>query len=120
MDAAVARWVDRSIGSDGADAIVLVAEDGERRPLGFIHVHTAEDFFTGETHGHVSDIVVAPGAEGAGVGRVLMAAGEEWSRARGHRMLTLFVFENNRRARRLYERLGFEADMSKMLKVLRP
>ena len=119
MDAAVASWIDQALTSGGADAMVLVAEDEERRPLGFIHVHTAEDFFTGETHGHVSDIVVVPGAEGAGVGRALMAEGEEWSRARRHRLLTLAVFEKNLRARALYERLGFSTDTSKMLKVLR-
>ncbi|MEP6801930.1 MAG: GNAT family N-acetyltransferase [Acidobacteriota bacterium] len=119
MDAAVASWIDQSLTAGGADAVVMVAEDEEGRRLGFIHVHAAEDFFTGETHGHVSDVVVVPGAEGAGVGRALMAAGEEWSSARGHRFLTLAVFEKNERARALYERLGFATDTLKMVKVLR-
>ncbi len=119
MDAAVSSWIDHALTSGAADAMVMIAEDEDRRPLGFIHVHTAEDFFTGENHGHVSDIVVVPGAEGKGVGRALMAAGEEWSRARGHRFLTLAVFEKNERARALYERLGFATDTLKMLKVLR-
>ncbi|MFN2633426.1 MAG: N-acetyltransferase family protein [Thermoanaerobaculia bacterium] len=119
MDAAVAAWIDEALQSRGENRIVLVAEDEERRPAGFIYVHEAADFFTGETHGHVSDVVVAAGAEGGGVGRTLMAAGEEWSRARGHRLLTLNVFEKNVRARTLYEKLGFESDTSKMVKVLR-
>ncbi|MDQ2869332.1 MAG: GNAT family N-acetyltransferase [Acidobacteriota bacterium] len=119
MDAAVAGWIGQAFESPGDDRIVLVAEDEHRRPVGFIYVHEAADFFTGETHGHVSDVVVAEGAEGGGVGRMLMAAGEEWSRARGHRLLTLNVFEKNVRARTLYEILGFESDTSKMVKVLR-
>ncbi len=118
MDAAVARAIGQVLDSPGKDTVVFVAEDPERIPLGFVHVHTARDFFTQEEHGHVSDIVVASGAEGRGVGRALMAAGEGWSRARGHRLLTLNVFAENTRARELYDRLGFAADTTKLVKVL--
>jgi GNAT superfamily N-acetyltransferase len=118
MDEAVARAIGVALDSPGGDAAVFAAEDADRRPLGFVHVHTARDFFTGEEHGHVSDIVVAAGAEGRGVGRALMAAGERWSRARGHRLLSLNVFEANTRARSLYERLGFASDTMKLVKVL--
>ena len=63
-------------------------------------------------------VVTAAGEEGRGIGRALMAAGEEWSRGRGHRLLTLNVFAANSRARSLYERIGYEPDTSKMVKVL--
>jgi len=119
MDAAVARAIATALEGDGPDAAVLVAEDGRGNPLAFVHVHTARDFFTGETHGHVSDIVVARGAEGGGVGRALMSAGEEWSRDRGHRLLTLNVFGENSRAPRLYESLGYSEDTTKLVKILR-
>jgi GNAT superfamily N-acetyltransferase len=118
MDAAVAQAIGSALDAPGPDWAVFAAEDVDQRPLGFVHVHTAHDFFTGEEHGHISDIVVAAGAEGRGVGRALMAAGEGWSRARGHRLLSLNVFEANTRARALYERLGFAADTSKLVKVL--
>ena len=120
MDAAVARSIAAALESpQPAGSEVFVAEDSAGRPLGFVHVHTARDFFTGEEHGHVSDIVTAPGAEGRGVGRALMAAAEEWSRARGHRLLTLNVFDGNTRARKLYDALGFAPDTVRMVKVLK-
>ncbi|MEO8432352.1 MAG: GNAT family N-acetyltransferase [Acidobacteriota bacterium] len=119
MDAAVARAIGEALKAGSADAPVFVAEDPDGRPLGFVHMHELTDYFTGETHGHVSDIVVASDGEGRGVGRALMAAGEKWSRERGHRLLSLNVFGDNARARRLYDRLGFELDTSRLIKVLR-
>ena len=121
MDQAAARVVERALIGSGTEggAIVLAAEDGAGRGLGFVHVHTAADFFTGETHGHVSDLVVAAGAEGRGVGRALMAAAEGWARERGYRLLTLNVFGDNHRALELYTRLGYQPDTTKLVKVLR-
>ena len=120
MDAAVARSIGAALDApESPDPAVFVAEDETGRPLGFIHLHTQRDFFTGEVHGHVSDVVTAADAEGRGVGHALMAAGEEWSRSLGHRLLTLNVFDGNARARRLYAALGYEPDTMRMVKVLR-
>ncbi len=119
MDRAVQTVMTEALAHSGPEVSVLVAEDETGTPLGFLHAHEAIDFFTKERHGHVSDLVVASGAEGRGVGTLLMAAGEAWSRSRGHRLLTLNVFEKNDRARELYDRLGFAPEWSKRLKVLR-
>jgi len=119
MDRAVVVSIDEGLTSPQPDQTVLVAESAEREPLGFVHLHAATDFHTGERHGHVSDIVVARSAEGRGVGAALMAAAEEWGRARGFRLLSLHVFDANRRARGLYERLGYRLDIVKMIKTLR-
>lgn len=97
----------------------FVAEDDDGQRLGFIHLNTTVDYFTREVVGHVSDVVVAHGAEGRGAGRALMVAGEEWARARGYRLLTLNAFALNTRARRLYEQLGYGEDMVKYVKELR-
>jgi amino-acid N-acetyltransferase len=120
MDRAVAASIHAALlgGSPGAE--VLVAEGEEREPLGFVHLHAARDFFTGEEHGHVRDIVVAAGAEGRGVGRALMAAAEGWAQRRAYRLLSLHVFEENVRARRFYERLGYHADIRKLIKPIEP
>jgi GNAT superfamily N-acetyltransferase len=101
------------------DEVILVAEDGDAQPLGFIHLVTSVDYFTREAHGHVSALVVAPGGEGVGVGRALMQAGEEWARGRGYPLLTLNVFARNAHALKFYERLGYDADTLKCAKSLR-
>lgn len=118
MDRAVVASIDAALTGGTPGAEVLVAEDAGGAPLGFVHLHGARDFFTGEEHGHVSDIVVAPAAEGQGAGRALMAAAEAWARGRGYRLLSLHVFEGNARARALYDRLGYQADIRKLIKPL--
>ena len=121
MDRAVAADIAAGLGSSDPGIAVLVAEDeASGRPLGFAHIKTFADYFTAEPHGHVSDLVVAGGAEGRGVGSALLAAAEDWSRARGHRLLTLNVFDENHRARRLYDRVGYRPDTLRMVKVLAP
>jgi len=119
MDGAVTASIDEGLSAPAADQTVLVAEGAAEERLGFVHLHGAPDFHTGERHGHVSDIVVAPGAEGHGVGAALMAAAEDWARGHGFRLLSLHVFGGNARARALYERLGYRLDIVKMIKTLR-
>ncbi len=118
MNGAEAQVTIAAIGADPAEKAVLVAEDEAGRRLGFVHVETAADFFTRERHGHVSTIVVAPDAEGRGVGVELLRAAEQWTRDRGYRLLTLNVFEANDRARRLYRRAGFSIDTIKYVKTI--
>ena len=106
---------------DAEDRLFLIAErPGDRQRVGFIYAVTLVDFFTGESHGHISDVVVSGGSEGQGVGRTLMAAAEEWARTRGYRFMTLGVFPQNRRAMSLYDQLGYRPDTIRMLKVLGP
>jgi len=118
MDRAVVASIDGALSgaAPGAEVLVAVGADGER--LGFVHLHGATDFFTGEPHGHVSDIVVAPQAQGRGVGQALMAAAEAWARGRGYRLLSLHVFDGNVRAREFYARLGYHPDVRKLVKPL--
>ena len=97
---------------------VFVAEDADGARLGFIHLHSAVDYFTREEHGHVSDVAVTRAGEGRGVGRALMEKGEAWARARGYRLLTLHVFARNARARAVYEKLGYAEDTVKCVKEL--
>jgi ribosomal protein S18 acetylase RimI-like enzyme len=112
-----ARTVAESLNSGDADRAVFVAEDVNER-VGFIELWTLVDYFTGERHGHISNIVVAPESERRGVARALIATAEAWCSERGYRMLTLHVFDANRGARAAYERSGFSVEMLRYIKAL--
>lgn len=104
----------RSVGDDPA---VFVAEvDGD--VAGFVHVRSLEDYYRRRCHGHVADLVVAPAFEGRGVATALLARAEEWSRAQGYDWMTIGVFEENARAERLYQKLGYRRDVIRLLKPL--
>ena len=55
----------------------------------------------------LSQLYLLPEAQGRGIGPVLLDWSIAEARARGATELVLSVFVDNRRARRLYERLGF-------------
>ena len=115
MNEAVREGLREGIENPPEGSRLLVAEDGGRI-AGFMYLVTTSDFFTKEKHGHVSDLVVAREGEGRGIGRALLTAGEEWAREQGYRLLSLKVFGDNLRAKRLYELVGFGVDTIKMVK----
>lgn len=116
--AAVERSLEGSIEHPAEDSALMVAEDEAGGRLGFIRLETRPDHFTGERLGYVSEVAVAGGGGGRGVGRALMEAGEAWARDRGYRLLTLDVFAGNERARSFYRRLGYGEDSLSMAKEL--
>jgi ribosomal protein S18 acetylase RimI-like enzyme len=118
MNVADEEVLSRVLLTNPPEVAILMAEDNNGVPLGFIHLNISTDYYTHEKHGHISDIIVAPNGEGRGVGKALMAAGEEWARNNRFRWLTLNVFTHNTRARKLYEKLGYEEDTIKYLKEL--
>jgi ribosomal protein S18 acetylase RimI-like enzyme len=88
---------------------VLVAErDG--RVVGWAKIRHPTPLTASEHVWHVMGFAVDPDAQGAGVGRALIEALIDEARGRGGRRLTLRVFGPNERARRLYERAGFEVE----------
>lgn len=117
MDDAEQRALARAFDEPPAGSALFVAEAGDER-LGIAYVETATDYFTGEQHGHVSIIIVTEAGEGRGAGRALMTAVDEWAASNGYRFVTLNVFTGNERARRFYERCGYEPDMIRYLRVI--
>ncbi|MDP5279100.1 GNAT family acetyltransferase [Sphingomonas sp. DG1-23] len=73
-------------GADGLAGSVMTGFDGHR--------------------GWVYYLAVSPDCRGAGLGRALMAAAEDWLRARGAPKLQLMVREDNAAALGFYEKLG--------------
>ena len=122
-------WRDRDESADGVrrdlerhlrerpdSSHLFVAETAEGTRGGFLHLQTTVDFFTGAPNCHISDVAVAPGMDGRGIGGRLLAFAEEWARRHGCRFITLGVFPGNERARALYERHGFGVELLRMAK----
>jgi GNAT superfamily N-acetyltransferase len=118
MDTCNRKEVQQAMDDMPDDAALLIAEDEKHTPAGFIYLTTEADFFSGEKKGFISDLVVASQYEGQGVGRLLLAVAEDWSKEKGYRLLMLNVFAENERARRTYEKAGFEPEVVKYWKLV--
>ena len=112
------RALSRALEDGSPDAPVLLAEEADGLPLGFVYVETQTDYFTGRAHAHVAILAIADQAEGRGVGRALLDAAEAWARRRGDPFITLNVFARNARARAVYERLGYGPETLRYVKPL--
>jgi len=111
------RALSQALDDPQADTALFIAEHEEIR-AGCLLMWTLEDYFSQQMHAHVSVIAVTGDAEGRGVGRALMAHAEAWARERGHAQITLSVFEGNRRAQALYEKVGYASEMRRYVKRL--
>ncbi|NSW52809.1 MAG: GNAT family N-acetyltransferase [Anaerolineae bacterium] len=112
------RALQQAMENQEEGSVILVAEEDEAGPVGFIHLQTETDYFSGKQQGYISDVAVSRGHEGKGIGRMLMLAAENWAQEMGYEILTLYVFAGNIRARQMYERLGFQPDLLKYAKPI--
>ena len=60
----------------------------------------------------------AEGAEGQGIGQALLNAAEAAAGEHGAQTITLHVFSTNSRARRLYERSGYDGELIRYIKPI--
>jgi ribosomal protein S18 acetylase RimI-like enzyme len=97
---------------------LFVAETSAGERAGFLHLLQTLDFFTGAPNCHISDLAVAPGMDGRGIGTRLLDHAEAWAKRHGCRFMTLGVFPGNARARALYERHGYGVELLRMTKQL--
>lgn len=97
---------------------IFVADDETGKRAGFVHLQTQADYFNGKKIAYISDIAVDSSFERQGIGRILLDKAEEWAREQGCYLLTLYVFSNNSRAKRVYEKLGFSEEVAKYVKPL--
>jgi ribosomal protein S18 acetylase RimI-like enzyme len=92
---------DLSMALEAADATILVGEEDRRI------VATAMVGFDGH-RGWLYYFGVAPDRRGAGLGRQLYGAAEDWLRARGAPKVQLMVRDDNEEAIGFYRALGLE------------
>lgn len=125
------RWRKRHVVADGIRrdllarlenprpaSFLFVAETDAGERVGFLHLQTMTDYFSGGLNCHVSDLAVAQGHDGRGFGQALLGWAEAFAREHRCERLTLGVFPGNDRARRTYEAAGFGIDMLRMAKPL--
>ena len=113
------RIIKAEILDGNKDNAIFIAEDEEtKQQLGFIFLEIGTDYYHREPHGHIADIIVSPEARGRGIGKMLMNKAEEWTKDCGYSLLTLNVFDDNKKARKLYSSLGFTPDLTKYGKIL--
>ncbi|MEO8670607.1 MAG: GNAT family N-acetyltransferase [Tahibacter sp.] len=115
----IRRDIARHLREQPAGSHLYVAEDDDGERVGFLHLQTMPDFFTGALNCHISDLVTAPGHDGKGVGGALLAYSERWARDHHCRHVTLNVFEGNQRARALYEKHGYGIETLRLAKPVK-
>jgi ribosomal protein S18 acetylase RimI-like enzyme len=91
---------------DRWDARVFVARSPGNVLVGWIHVQ-ATYLLECDPRAEIWGLVVADSARGAGVGRRLVEAAEEWARMRGLAVMTLRSNRLRAEAQGFYEHLGY-------------
>jgi ribosomal protein S18 acetylase RimI-like enzyme len=106
---AAQRHRDRIDGQHGPPTFELVAEhDGA--VVGWLRAGPTRDDDRHESQGEIWAVYVHPQVWRAGVGSALMTAALARLASDGYTEATLWVFEENARARLFYERFGWTAD----------
>jgi len=90
-------------------AFFIAQQDDKPVGWAFTHEEHGELFIAQpeRSHGFVAELFVVPSARGAGHGRALIEACEDWSRQRGHKLMIIGVLAGNARAIRAYEGAGY-------------
>jgi len=98
------------------DCLVHVAKDEADNIVGMTMVTLRPELLSHAPSAHLEVIVVAESAEGHGVARSLLGAAEISAQQRGAQSMSLHVFANNSRARSVYEREGYDAELMRYIK----
>jgi ribosomal protein S18 acetylase RimI-like enzyme len=106
---AVRGWVRSSLDTreDTGHAVLVAEVDGA--VVGFVTVSPSRHW-SGERDASIGELVVAPEAEGRGVGSALVEAAISYARESGEGRISVSTGAANERARQLYARLGFEPE----------
>ncbi len=97
---------------------IHVVDAGAGEIAGLAIVTLRPELLSLEPSAHLEALAVAPGFEGRGLGQRLLAAAEADAKAHGAETMSLHVFAVNARARRLYERAGYDGELMRYIKPL--
>ena len=117
METAMRQFIIDSIEQHPTQTVIFVAVNQQRQQLGFASVSHSKNF-TGEPQAYLGELAASENAEGHGVGYALVRACEEWAHNKGYPLLVLETGTANERARRFYQRLGFQEESVKLIKQL--
>lgn len=110
MDERRRRWETIIVAPDHAGTVTLVTDDGVGRITGWASHGPSRDSDVTLPTGEIYGIYVHPGHWRAGDGTELMTACVEQMAAARLPEATLWVLEDNKAARRFYERRGWRPD----------
>lgn len=110
----VERW--RRLEGDAGHAVLVAEEDG--RVLGWLHVQEFHALTSAPT-ALVVGLVIAREARGRGLGGGLLAAAEDWARARGLGAMRLRARRERREAHAFYRAHGYRVH-GKQLQFRKP
>jgi len=96
------------------DAAVIVSTDADDVPMGWCHVEMRRTLVE-PISAMILGLVVGEGHQSAGIGAELLAAAEQWARARGCRTLVVATRITRERAHRFYAREGYEVSKTSYL-----
>ncbi len=98
---------------------ILIA-DLDDAVAGLIAFRTVKLIENEHPHMYISDLVVFTRYRQRGVGRALLDAAADHARQAGISRISLMVYADNRVARDVYERSGFETHALEMVRILTP
>jgi len=116
----IGQHVTQVQGRDGFSGQAFVARTSDGQPVGFVWVAKVLNEFTGQLEASLLNQYVEKPYRGQGLGNQLMATTEEWARRQGLLRISLRVGVHNRLGQKLYQKLGYEVDMLRMTKPLKP
>jgi len=96
----------QSLAASGNDT-VLVAAAGDGRAIGWIHLRGFNSLH-GEPMAEICGMVVNEAQRGTGIGTQLIAAAQQWAKARGFGSMRVRSNALRKDAHRFYERVGFQ------------
>jgi GNAT superfamily N-acetyltransferase len=94
--------------------LVLVAEHGKGRIVGYLLAFVHPTFFANGPVGWIEELIVQPDTRRSGTGRALAAHAEEWAAGHGAVLVALAT----RRAEDFWQAVGYERSASYLRKPL--